>query len=473
MQLKLTRKAAALALCVATLASSALAGDVIEFQKLLAGDGATPDHFGVSVDSHNGLLIIGAKYADFDFIIDTGAAYIWKRVGPTSWEEEAKLNAPDAADGDVFGISSALGDNFALIGAYHHDIKAGNDRGGAAYFFNRAMDGTWSFHQKLIAPGAFGGETFGSSVAIDGDTAIIGAAAFNIPGRAGAAHIYRRDMAGVWNLEQSLLPSDSFAADQFGWSVDIHGNTAVVGAHQNDSGQGAIYVYTRDAMTGLWDAGVKVTPNLRLASERFGWAVSVWDDAILVGATQEFATSETGAAYIFRSDGLGGWTQEARLVGAEAVARNQIGRAVELRGDNAMVGAIELGMFPFPGDPGSVYVFNRNGGAWTQTNRIQASDGQGDDQFGGAIAIDDDLLIVGARTDDDFGFAAGASYVFDTHAAFCPADLNNDFVIDTADLGLLLAGFGGINPDLDINGDGVVDTADLGLLLSAFGSICD
>ena len=468
-----TSIAAALTLGAAALfAAGALAGDIIEHQKLLAGDGETPDQFGASVDSHNGLLIVGAKYGNFDFVLDCGAAYVWKRVSATEWEEEAKLNAPDAATNDVFGIASALGDDVALVGAYHDDVKAGNDRAGSVYSFTRAMDGTWSFHQKFFANNAFGGETFGASIAIDADAAIIGAPAFIEDDKAGAAQIFRRDMTGDWIHEQTLIPPDTQPNDLFGWSVDMQGDTAVVGAWLNDSMQGAIYVFTRDAMTGLWSAGQKITPDTRIPNERFGWAVSIFDDAILVGATQE-STTDTGAAYIFRADGAGGWTQEARLVGAEATARNQVGRAVELRGDFALVGSIELGQFPTPGGPGSVYVFQHSAGVWTQTNRIQASDGQADDQFGGAIAIDDDLLVVGAMTEDEFGFAAGAAYVFDTHHAFCPTDLNDDFIIDTADLGLLLAAFGGMDPAADINGDGIVDTADLGLLLAAFGSICD
>ena len=459
-------------LTVCTVAGAAHAGDIIQYQKLLAGDGETPDFFGASVDTFEERMIVGAKYANFDFILDCGAAYVWKRVGPTSWEAEAKLTAPDAVTGDVFGIASALGDDVALVGAYFDDVKAGNDNAGSVYSFTRALDGTWSFHQMFFAPGALGGETFGVSIDIDGDAAIIGASGSGAQNKAGAAHVFRRDMAGDWILEQSLAPTDSQPSDQFGWSVDIDGNTAVVGAWNNDAKLGAIYVYTRDAMTGVWDSGVKVTADTRITDERLGWSVSISGDTILAGATQELTTG-TGAVYVFRSDGMGGWIQEARLVGAEAGPRDQVGRSVELSGDRALIGAVEHGIFPIVGDNGSVYAFRRTAGVWTQTHRIRASDGQGDDQFGNAIAIHNDLLIIGARAEDDFGFNAGAAYIFDAHDAFCPWDINHDFVTDTADLGLLIAAFGGVNPDADLNDDGVVDTADLGLLIAAFGSICD
>jgi len=460
------------ALALTTLSLCAVAsGEIVQQQKLLAGDGETPDSFGASVDSHKGRVIIGAKYGNFDFVLDCGAAYLW-RLGEFGWEEDGKLNAPDATSNDVFGIAVALGDDVALVGAYHDDVKAGNDRAGSVYSFTRQMDGSWVFHEKFFAPAAVGGETFGCSIAIDGDAAIIGASRFNTDGLPGAAHVYRRDGAGDWIPEQTLTPPDSQLNDQFGWSVDINGDTAIVGAWLNDSGQGSAYVFTRDDVSGLWSAGVKITPDVRITGEQFGWSVSTDGDAVLVGATQGSST-ETGAAYAFRSDGLGGWTQEARLVGAEAGPRAQVGRAVELRGDFALVGASEVGQFPTPGGPGSVYVFKHESGVWTQTDRVLAADGQADDQLGSAIAIDEDYMVVGARGDDDFGFSAGSSYVFDTHGAFCPTDLNRDFVTDTADLGQLIAAFGSSDPHADINGDGVVDTADLGQVIAAFGEPCN
>ncbi|MCB9848019.1 MAG: hypothetical protein H6814_06350 [Phycisphaeraceae bacterium] len=443
-------------------------------QKLLAGDGETPDQFGTSVDTYGSRMIIGAKYGNFDFIIDCGAAYIWKEAVPGSWEQEAKLNAPDAETDDVFGFATALGDGVALVGAYFADIgpSIDNDRSGAVYSFTRAMDGTWGFHQLFHPNAPVAGELFGAAMALDGGTLLVGAPAFGGSGLAGQAQVWERDMSGTWQHAQTLVATDSMVGDSFGWSLDLEGDTAVVGAWGNDSAQGAVYVFTRDAMTGLWDSGVRVVPDVRIANERFGWSVSISGDAILVGATQE-TTTATGAAYVFRGDGVGGWTQEDRLVGAEAGPRAQVGRSVKLSGDHALVGASEAGVFPVAGDNGSVYVFRRTGGLWAQTERIRAGDGEPDDQFGGAIALHEDLLLVAAKTEDEFGFNAGAAYVFDTHDAFCPADLNGDLVVDTADLGLLLSGFGGTDPALDINGDGVVDTADLGLLLAAFGGGCD
>lgn len=455
------------------IASAALAGAPVEYQKLLAGDGETPDQFGASVATYDGRMIVGSKYANFDLVLDCGAAYVWNRISETEWEEEAKLTAPDAVSGDVFGIAVGIGEDYALVGAYYDDITAGNDRAGAVYAYTRAMDGTWSFHEKFNAPGAVGGETFGCSIGVDGDVAIIGAAGFNVgPAQMGAAHIYRRDMAGDWIHEQTLAPTDPQMDDDFGWSVDIEGDTAVVGAWNNDAGLGAAYVYTRDAMTGVWDSGVKITADSRIAGERLGWSVSISGDTFLAGATQE-GTGGTGAAYVFQSDGLGGWAQEDRLVGAEAIANQQVGRAVELSGEHAMIGALEAGFFPTVGDNGSVYVFRRSGAAWSQIDRIRANDGQGDDQFGAAVATDAGLLLVGARAEDEFGFNAGAAYIIDTHDLLCPADVNGDRVVDAADLGVLIGAFGSAGPAGDINGDGIVDAADLGLLIAAFGSACD
>ncbi len=458
------------------IAASAQASAVIEYQKLLAGDGMTPDQYGASVDTHNEYMIVGAKYGDFDFILDCGAAYIWKRTATSEWEEDAKLNAPDAESSDVFGISTALGNDIAIVGAYHEDVDSGvNDRAGSAYIFRRDMGGVWSFDEKLTAPSRLPGERFGSTISMDGDDAVlIGASGLPIGlPAAGSAYLFEEDMTGDFIFQHRFVATDTAIGDHFGDSVALQGDTAVVGAWENDSRMGAIYVFTRDSMTGVWDSGTKVTPDVRVANERFGWSVAFDGATIVVGATEE-GTTNTGAAYLFESDGGGGWTQTARIVGAQATSRHQFGKAVAISGDHAFIGSDEIGLFPNPGDNGSVYIYRRGAGnTWTQIDRVLAADGQPDDQLGAAIAIDQGLLIAGALTEDEFGFSAGAAYVFDVHGVVCPADINQDFVIDTADLGLLIAAFGSADTASDLNDDGVVDTADLGVLIAAFGSDCD
>jgi len=212
--------------------------------KLTASDGQAGDRFGGSVSMDGDYAIIGAYYDD-DNGSNSGSAYIFKRDG-ASWSEQAKLTAGDGAANDYFGFSVSLAGDYAIVGAIFDDNIAGDE--GSAYIFKR--DGTsWSQQAKLTASDAAGGDWFGYSVSIDGDYAAVGAYyEDNAQGNeAGSVYLFKRTDTS-WAEQIKLIASDGAADDRFGASVCIHGNYLLVGADYDDApgaaDSGSAYMFT-------------------------------------------------------------------------------------------------------------------------------------------------------------------------------------------------------------------------------------
>ena len=209
-----------------------------EVAKLLASDGATSDSFGYSVAISGDTAIIGA-YGDDANGADSGSGYVYRYNG-AEWIQTANLTASDGAAGDFFGYSVAIDDNIALVGAY--DDNGSNS--GSAYVF-RFNAPSWVQEAKLTASDGAAGDSFGVSVALNDDTAIIGAHRDDDNGAdSGSAYVYRYN--GVEWIEAKLTASDGAAGDSFGYSVAISGEAAIIGAWDDDdngSGSGSAYLF--------------------------------------------------------------------------------------------------------------------------------------------------------------------------------------------------------------------------------------
>ncbi|MCG6975904.1 MAG: FG-GAP repeat protein, partial [Acidiferrobacterales bacterium] len=198
-----------------------------EAQKLIASDGAAGDQFGRSVSVSGDTAVVGAYAKDSS----RGAAYVFTRTGDT-WSYQAKLIAEDGVANDLFGFSVSVSGDTAIISA-HSDDDNGNSSG-SAYVFTRSGS-VWSQQAKLIAGDAAANDLFGVSVSVSGDTAVIGASLNDDNGNAsGSAYVFTRS-GGVWSQQAKLLAADGAANDQFGRSVSVSGDTAVVGAYAKDS----------------------------------------------------------------------------------------------------------------------------------------------------------------------------------------------------------------------------------------------
>ena len=303
--------------------------------KLLPADGAASDKFGRSVSISGDYAVVGAFF-DSDNGIASGSAYVFKRTG-ASWAQEAKLLPSDGATSDVFGISVSISGDYAVVGASGDDDNG--SASGSAYVFKRSGT-SWAQETKLLPSDAAAGDFFGKSVSISGDYAVVGAQENDDNGtNSGSAYVFKRTDV-TWTQEAKLLPSDGATIDVFGISVSISGDYAVVGAHRdsdNGSFSGSAYVFKRTDVT--WTQEAKLLPSDGAADDQFGISVSISGDYAVVGAQENDDNgSNSGSAYLFkRSDTI--WTQEAKLLASDGAAADEFGRSVSISGDYAVVGA--------------------------------------------------------------------------------------------------------------------------------------
>ena len=377
-----------------------------QLQKVTAADGAAGDSFGVSVSVDGDTAVIGA-YADDDKGTDSGSAYVFTRSGGT-WSQQAKLTAADGAATDYFGLSVALDGDTALIGAQHDDDKGGNS--GSAYVFTRS-GGTWSQQAKLTAADGATSDMFGSRVALDGNTALIGSYSDDDKGaESGSAYVFTRS-GGTWSQQAKFTASDGAASDWFGYSVSLDGDAALIGSRNDDDkgvDSGSAYVFTRSG--GTWSQQAKLTAADGAAGDYFSFVLSLDGDTVLVGALQDDDKgSDSGSAYVFTRSG-GTWSQQAKLTASDGAAGDVFGYSVSLDGNTALIGAYQDD--DKGNDSGSAYVFTRSGGTWGQQAKLTAADGAANDFFGISVSLDGGTALIGAYQDDDKGTGSGSVYFF-------------------------------------------------------------
>ena len=374
--------------------------------KLTASDAAMDDLFGHSVSISDDYSVVGA-IGDDDKGSRSGSAYVYKRSG-TTWVEEAKLLPDDGAADDQFGISVSIDGDYAVAGAFGDDDNG--DFSGSAYVFKRSGT-TWAQEDKLLPTDGAALDGFGNSVSISGDYAIVGAENDQDNGFAsGSAYIFKRT-GTTWVQEDKLLPTDGATLDRFGVSVSISGDYAIVGAiFHGDNGleSGSAYVFKRTGTT--WVQEDKLLHTDGAAGDQFGVSVSIDGDYAVVGAYLNGDNGlESGSAYVFKRTGTT-WLQEDKLLPTDAAEGDQFGRSVSISGDYVVVGAV------FHDDngteSGSAYLFKRSGTSWSQEAILLASDGAAYDEFGLRVSISGDYAVVGAQNHDDNGTESGSAYVY-------------------------------------------------------------
>jgi hypothetical protein len=392
-------------------------------QKLTAFDAAAGDSLGFSAAIHGDTSVVGAFRDDNAGGTDAGAAYVYFRNG-ISWAQQSKLTASDAAASDQLGADVGISGDTAVVGANLDDHAGGVDAG-AAYVFVRS--GTvWSQQAKLTASDAAASDRFGTSVDISGDTIIVGTPVSDAGATdSGAAYVFTRS-GTVWTQEQKLTPPDIVAFSLFGTSVAVHGDTAVVG--RNGDTNGSAYVFSRSF--GVWSLQQKLTASDAGSSDQFGISVSVENDTAVVGSYKDnnAGGTDAGSAYVFTRSGVV-WAQQAKLLASDGATQDGLGQSVALSGDVALIGA--------PGDDhvggtsdGSAYVYTRSGGVWTQRAKLTASDAAADDIFSRGLGLSGGTAIIGADGDTHAGGVfAGSAYIF---ALNCDSD--GDGVVDENDV---------------------------------------
>jgi len=353
---------------------------------------AAGDEFGNSVSISGDYAIVGAQ-GDNSY---TGSAYIFVRAGDT-WIQQAKLTASDATGYDYFGNSVSISGDYAIVGANKED-PTGISNAGSAYIFYRNEGSTdnWGQQAKLTASDAASSNEFGYSVSISGDAAIVGAYRNSHAGesKAGAAYIFEKPAGGWKNMQETVKLTASTPAENayFGYSVSISGDTAIVGANREDSYTGSAYIFEKPG--AVWEdmpETATLTASDKATNDQFGNSVSISGDTAIVGAFHD--DSSTGSAYIFVRDGTS-WSQQAKLTASDKAANDEFGRSVSINGDYAIVGA------PYDDNLGSTYSFLRGDSSWIQKEKVTATNPGAGDEFGNSVSISGDYAIVGAYKDD-------------------------------------------------------------------------
>lgn len=269
------------------------------------------------------------------------------------------------------------------------------------------LQGAVSMAELLPSPDGIGGEgdQFGYSVAIDGNRAIVGGAYM---AEVGGVIVFENTGTG-WEKVAVLRPSDGETEDFFGFSVSLSGDRALVGAHGNDdvsSDSGAVYIFELDG--DAWVETAKLKASDGSWRDQFGYSVSLSGSRALIGAYYD--DDQSGSAYVFEFNGLI-WSETAKLTTSDGDIDDGFGHSVSLSGERALIGA------QYDDDngneSGSAYIFEFDGAGWSQTAKLLPSDGAMFDHFGSAVSLSDDRALVGSYLDDDSLPNTGSAYVFD------------------------------------------------------------
>lgn len=281
--------------------------------KLVPSDGVAYDGFGSAVSLSGDRVLIGAGYANGGGGACSGVAYVFRRdsAAPGNWIQEAKLVAADGAADDFLGLDVALAGDIAVIAAWN-DGNTGpgylNGRG-SAYVFRRndggtpdnPGDDTWSQEAKLVAADGAAGYCFGSSVAVSGNTILVGASndggtcSFCWDGR-GAAYVFRY-VGSSWSQTAKLLASDAETSAHFG-EVAIEDNVAVIGAYGDDRNgayTGAAYWFKYDGT--IWRQAAKFIASDGSEMDSLGTSVAIHGGTALIPAYRD---DDKGSVYVFR-----------------------------------------------------------------------------------------------------------------------------------------------------------------------------
>ena len=370
----------------------------VQDAELNALDGASGDEFGISVSVSGDTAVVGARSKTIGVNMLQGAAYVFVRSGST-WTQQQELTSPDGAAYDQFGFAVSVDGDTVVVGA-QEPIGAG-----AAYMFVRS--GTiWTLQQKLTAYDAALGDQFGWAVSLSGETAVVGAIGRTMDG---AAYVFVRS-GTTWVLQQELSGCG-------GWSATVSGDTAVVGDPFKQVGsnmaQGAAYVFVRSRTT--WTLQQELVASDAASGDEFGFSVSVSGDTAVIGAYGKNIGSNIsqGATYVFTRTGTM-WRRQQELVASDGDVVDGFGYSVSVSGDAAAIGAFNKYIGP-GGNIGAAYVFARTGITWMLQQELIAPDGVANDQFGAAVSVSGDTVIVGGPL-HSVGSAPyqGAAYIFDT-----------------------------------------------------------
>ena len=408
------------------------------------------DRFGISMASSGETLVVGAPLND-RLATEAGAAFVYTRNPiQANWIQQASLTAINPGHGDRFGSAVAIDGDTMLVGAPYEDSSEPSSEGiggfidddetssaGAVYVFGRETDDetgevTWRHQAYIKAPVRSRSDYFGYSVAISGDTIIVGSINETRLGLSpGGAHVYVRGNEG-WRHQASFFGSLLQEA-QFGLSVAIDGDLVVVGAPGETTSTGAAYLFERSGEE--WQRTARLTAPVRDRRDQFGWSVSTDGETIAIGADGEDSPysgiggnmddnslESAGAVYLFdRSDGE--WGLRTFLKASNPQSSASFGNSVMVEGDRLVVGAPNesgggsgVNSLPDRHQPkfrsGSAYLFVREDGEWRQTTYFKSDDPSEQSGFGSEVTFSGESVLVSVPHPSSTT-RTGAVHVFD------------------------------------------------------------
>lgn len=365
------------------------------------------------------------------------------------WNEvlNATATGPAITSGSVFGISSAMDGDYAVIGAYGEATDAAGKnymlQAGAAYILKKNAMGEWIELKKIVASDRMGNALFGGSVAIHNDYIIIGASneakdaeGNNSLTRSGAVYIFKKDEGGTdnWGQIKKIVASDRAFGALFGGAISIYGDYIAVGARLNSrdamggnslSGAGAAYLFKKDeGGTDNWGQIKKIVASDRASKDNFGAALAIYQDYLVIGAPLKGlgTLASSGEVYILKKDegGTDNWGELKKINAPMRAKDDNFGARIALHGDQVLISAYKRKIFGVLTEGGEAYLFEKEEGGmdnWGVKKTFRASDAAANDNYGYSVAFNGAYAIIGAYNEDPLVGGnnlenAGAAYIY-------------------------------------------------------------
>lgn len=389
------------------------------------GGGPDSTGFGISIALGQNEALIGNSWSRFNGMDYYGSAHYHAFDG-SNWVSEQILTVEPGSPESQFGRAVATDGNRLVVGAPFDDQQA--ESAGAAYVYDR-VDSEWVLQQKLLAPDAMLFDQFGTSVSVDNDLVLIGAP-FDQLGDVQSGSAYLFEYTGSsWSFIHKFSPTNGQSDDRFGSAVKILGDWIFIGSPYSDSMQtnsGTVYVYRRQGEN--WQEVAQLASADIESGDLFGYSIAADAGRLFVGAVGDDSTMNisAGAVYVFELTGQD-WVEVEKLTALVPDQTHFFGVSIDVSGGRLAVGAENPDMLFF--EIGSAYLFEFDGSAWQLVNEFLPVDGEEGDEFGRAVSIWNDTLLVGSPGDDDVGASSGSvyRYQFDgndwmLHSKLTPAD---------------------------------------------------
>jgi hypothetical protein len=390
-----------------------------QLAKLTTSSALSWDNVGQSVAVEGSLVLVGVPYAAVGSNIEQGEVSVYLKPS-TGWHDMTQVFTLQASDGvarQQFGFAVAIsGDTFAVSAT---SWSAGcTTTGGAVYVFLRSKGGPQQV-AKLMPSDGYACDGFGYSVAISGDTIVVGSP---VATQSGQAYVFVKPATGWSNMtETAKLTSSDSNAGWFGVTVSVSGNTVAIGSYmQNFTGEAYVFVEPATGWASMTETA-RLSPSDGVVGDSFGYAIAISGNTILVGSPNNPYGHYYGAGYIYVMP-PSGWvsgTQTAKLTASDRVVFDLLGSSVFLNGSTALLGAPGPS-YPALPTPGAAYIYSKPTTGWKTTSKFREklipADGLPTDNFGTAVSLSGSTVVVGApyvHWDPDFNNPGpGAAYVF-------------------------------------------------------------